>query len=273
MAKLAVLACPGMQPATRALITALARRGHRVAVLYDEDVRRWPDAEHFDLVLERIPDRAGGRHGAGIAGWLTAAASVSDPLEASSAARDKLAGGRLMAGAGLPVPPFLEVGEAAAGTDPDRWLGAPPWIAKPRGGGRGESVCLVESVAAAAALQERAGVPYLLQSYIARARCYRVLCSRDLVLAAYAKGTDGPLVASISKGSERLPVPEPVRSALCALGQPMVAALGGHIMGADILEGQDGGLWALECNTVPGFDAGSDIAGRWAQWLERNLLA
>jgi D-alanine-D-alanine ligase-like ATP-grasp enzyme len=53
----------------------------------------------------------------------------------------------------------------------------------------------------------------------------------------------------------------------------MVLATGGHIMGADILTDQTGKLWALECNSVPGFDPSSDVAQRWVRWLDRALLA
>jgi D-alanine-D-alanine ligase-like ATP-grasp enzyme len=44
-------------------------------------------------------------------------------------------------------------------------------------------------------------------------------------------------------------------------------------MGADILEDRAGELWALECNTAPGFDPAGDIAERWVGWLDRVLLS
>jgi hypothetical protein len=100
-----------------------------------------------------------------------------------------------------------------------------------------------------------------------------VLCSEDEVLADYAKAAPpGELVASISLGAAREAVPARDRERVRGFGQAMVRATGEHIMGSDILIDAHGELWALECNTLAGFDPHSDIAQRWVAWLDGHLL-
>jgi glutathione synthase/RimK-type ligase-like ATP-grasp enzyme len=50
---------------------------------------------------------------------------------------------------------------------------------------------------------------------------------------------------------------------MAQLAQRMVAALGGGLMGVDVLVGPDGRLLALEANAPFGFDVTDPQQGRW----------
>lgn len=272
VARIALLTDRPAHPATRALIRVLAQSRHSSRVLFVEECRTWPAPQRFDLVLERILDCRPDRW-AIVLQWLDNAACVSDPLAAASAAYDKLAGGELMAEAGLQVPAFMTVAQAVAHPCPHTALGPPPWVAKPRRGSMGNGIHLANCVADGLTLEGVRGAEYLLQRRIKDPLCYRVLCSDDEVLASYTKvAAPGELVASVTLGARRGAIMSDKREEVEMFAKRMVLAIGGHIMGPDILQDVDGALWALECNTAPGFDHASDIAERWLRWLDRRLL-
>ena len=137
---------------------------------------------------------------------------------------------------------------------------------------------LVRSLAEAYEHQGRIGKKCVLQQYVPTRTCYRVLCAKDCVIDAFSRITD-EIVANITQGAtgQSLGTSEKEKRIL-DLGKAMVDAVGGDIMGCDILEGEDGRLWALEINTSPGLRSYTDqvvdnIADEWINWLSRKYLS
>jgi glutathione synthase/RimK-type ligase-like ATP-grasp enzyme len=251
-----------MSPPTRATVDAWERR-MPVDVLLAEDLASWPSPDSYDLVQFRGLGLRGAKAREDIWDWLAEVPLLSDPLLALQRDHDKILGGWTLLDAGLPVPPFALLDEP--------WIthglpAGPPWIVKPVRGGQGAGVALVSSLDEALAHQDEVGRPCLLQEYIPTRRCCRVLCAPDDILAAYARVSD-EVVANVALGAAREDLDDS-DVAIRELGQAMVAAVGGHVMGADVLEGEDGRLWALEVNSGAGFDhERQDIADRWVDRL------
>ncbi len=151
-------------------------------------------------------------------------------------------------------------------------LGAPPWVAKPACGGAGEGIRLVEGAGQVRELDS--SLPYLLQRRLREARSYRVLCSPSRALSVYQRrARGGMLVQSISAGGVRVPVTDrDLRFRLAELGRRMCLAVGGDVLGCDVLEDDRGVLWALETNVNFGFDADdSALADQLVTEVARGL--
>jgi len=259
-------------PSSQPLIEAWFCSGAAVEVLHTEECPTWPAPDSYDLVHYRIIHLSDQEYSSDIIKWLGEVPLLSNSLSSIAADRDKLLGGRLLLEAGLPVPPFIPLNTSAETSVSKGLLGGPPYICKPVRGGRGDGVVLVRSVDEALTHQERVGRECLLQRYIPTRRCARVLCTSETVLAAYAKVTDD-IVASVTLGAAREEISES-EDAILELGLSMARAVQGDVVGADILEAEDGSLWALEANTAcPGFDPErTDIANIWVDYLIREHL-
>jgi len=265
--KVAVCASLPVTSPTGATIQAWARRT-TVDVLSAEDFPSWPSPDSYDLVQFRVLGLRGQKFRDDIWEWLAKVPLLSDPLPALQQDHDKLLGGRMLLDAGLPVPPFVPLKESWVAHESPA---GPSWIVKPVEGGRGVGVTLISTLEEATKHQNKVGRPCLLQQYIPTRRCCRVLCSRNEVLAAYAKVSD-EIVANVSLGAQREDLDDS-ETEIREMGMAMVRAVGGHVMGADILEAKDGGLWALEVNSAAGFDAErQDIADHWVDCLIRECV-
>jgi [lysine-biosynthesis-protein LysW]--L-2-aminoadipate ligase len=144
-----------------------------------------------------------------------------------------------------------------------------PMIVKPLYGARAAGVALVDTLEQALAHAKEYGRPCLLQRFVPAGRCIRVVATQERAIRVYEKrvGPDNP-IASVANGADRVlldPDPELERLA-CA----MVAAVGGGLMGVDVLEAA-GELWPLEVNASFAFDPeDTEIAQAFVGELERT---
>jgi len=157
--------------------------------------------------------------------------------------RDKRISQALFERAGLAVPPLFD-------RDP-----GPAWegrlIAKPIKGSKGEGVTVAD---------RWEGLPVdrwrlLVQGMIEPARLWRIICTPDRVLGGYRAVSDESVI-NLSRGATA-DANASISPALARIACSMCAAVGADATGADILEGQDGRLWALEANArfgLRGFD-------------------
>jgi len=122
-------------------------------------------------------------------------------------------------------------------------------IIKPRFGHSGREVYLAKNESDISDQQDE---DFLAQHYIKDATCIRVTASPTEILEAYKKiPPTGEVVANINKGSRAEPIT--LSSDMEQLAKQTVRALGGGLMGVDLLDSPEG-LFVLEANVPFGFD-------------------
>jgi glutathione synthase/RimK-type ligase-like ATP-grasp enzyme len=180
-------------------------------------------------------------------------------MVASSVASDKLLSAAAFQRTDLRHPLTWELGQAD-------W--AEPRIVKPILGSRGVGVALCRDLRQAKEHQQELGRRCLAQQRINVRRCLRVVASPLRVIKTYEKYVEpGTLIASVSQGADRRAVTASAEIARYATGA--VAALGGGLMGIDLLEEDDGALWLLEANGSFAFDEHDrEIVAGYADELE-----
>lgn len=261
--KVALLSGEPIPVSTSALVQGWRRAGAEACLLLMNQAEEWPDPTGFDLVCDRVLERQQHPFHSLLSAWLAQAQRVTEPLASSS-----VYGGhkerqlRTLQLAGLPVPEWELVSDPRA-----QRLGG-DLICKPLQGGRGYGVRRVHDLGEAQQHQEQLGRPCLLQRYLPHDRCIRVLGSADITLAVYGRLVDPRSgLASVSLGSERVPVDALEAQASAELARAASSALGYEICGADIIYTEEG-LWLLEVNLVPGCDPeDQQMIDRWVQWL------
>lgn len=204
----------------------------------------------------------------------SAGSAVLNPPKAIETAVDKyLATARLQA-AGLLVPPTIAcqtTEEALAGFHE---LGGDV-VVKPLFGGEGRGIIRVSDEGGARRvfqtleMQERV---FYLQTFVPHlGRDWRLLVLGDAVLGMQRVNPDD-WRTNISRGAKAVPLT--VTSELTELALRAARAVGAPLAGVDLLPGQDGRLYALEVNAVPGWRAlapttGVDVAMLVLQLLQR----
>lgn len=160
---------------------------------------------------------------------------------------DKLASHLRWASASLPQPDtwLLDDGDGVRFDE--------PMVLKPALSWGGKDVHRVSSMREAEEIAHGWASPAILQEEIEEAVCIRVIATPSRAFTAAEKlAQHGELVAAIGQGAEaRFIEPEP---ALRALACRMVEALGGGLMGLDVLRKPNGRLIALEANVPFGFN-------------------
>ena len=124
-----------------------------------------------------------------------------------------------------------------------------PVIVKPRLGHSGANIHLIAN---REDFESYRNEDFLVQRFIENAECIRVIASPSTALSSYKKISPGEeFIASIERGARRkaLTPSESIKQ----LAQSMVAAMGGGLMGVDILQSSEG-IFALETNIPFGFD-------------------
>lgn len=235
----------------RAVIDGFRRHGHKATLCAK------PNARHFDAGWVRIvPGTKTKPKDSGY--WLAAkeleerGVPLINSLRSHVIAADKMKSQEAFLEAGLSPPPAWGMNE---------WLPPEiyPVICKPISGSRGDGIALVGSKEEAERHESIEGRDCMLQEFVPSARCLRVICSQDRVVRVYEKRVEpGEIVASVARGAERIarvhPSPEVERMAM-----KMVRAVGGGLMGVDILEDAEGNLWPLEINSSFAFDPEDDV--------------
>jgi [lysine-biosynthesis-protein LysW]--L-2-aminoadipate ligase len=187
-------------------------------------------------------------------------------VRAIVASSDKLLTHALWASAGVAQPATWDL-EAV-----DRWPGrdGTPLVLKPSYCDGARHIGLVRSLAEAreqvaawredeARGGERRG-PALLQEWVEDPACVRIFATPDECSLAYEKHRDdGDLVTSGTVYPRVYEAPP----AMAELAQRMVAALGGGLMGVDVLTDASGRHLALEANAPFGFDVTDPEQGRF----------
>ena len=188
-----------------------------------------------------------------------------NPVRALLASSDKLVTHAVWAAAGLPQPASWDLAHLDAWPAPGR-----PLVLKPSFCDGARYISLVHDLAGARAVEadwradeaaggERRGTA-LLQEWIEEPACVRLFATPNDVSLAYEKSrTEGELVTHGTVYPRVYPPPPEMAD----LARRMVAALGGGLMGVDVLVRPGGGLVALEANAPFGFDVTDPEQGRW----------
>jgi [lysine-biosynthesis-protein LysW]---L-2-aminoadipate ligase len=195
-----------------------------------------------------------------------AGARLLNPTHALLASADKLMTHAAWAAAGLPQPATYDV-EAL-----DRWpadLGV-PLVLKPSFCDGARHIGLVHDLDEARATVarwraderqggERRGAA-LLQEHVVEPRCLRLFATPQRCSKAYEKSREPG--ALVTHGTVYPRVFEPDRE-VAELASAMVEALGGGLMGVDVLIDAAGRALALEANGPFGFDVTDPEQGEW----------
>lgn len=241
---------------------ALRRRGatvERLAAAPSGWATRGPPAERWDLAVTHVlvEEVAACAPTVRLASLLECAGVPTlNRLAAIVTSSDKLATHAAWAARGLPQPATVPLDAVDAWPAPGR-----PLVLKPSLGDGGRHVELVRDLAQARAIEaawrederhggERRGRA-LLQRWIEEPACLRLYATPERTSAAYEKARSPGALVTHGTVYLRVYAPPP---ALARLARSMVAALGGGLMGVDVLLDRDGRHWALEANAPFGFD-------------------
>ena len=241
---------------------ALERRGcevERLARIPPGWATHGPPPQRWDIVIPHVLVEEVAAFGATmqLASLLeTCGAALLNPLAAIVTSSDKLATHAVWAAEGLPQPVTASLGHV------DTWPAeGRPMVVKPALGDGARHIAMVDSLAAARAVEagwradeaaggERRGAA-LLQEWIPEPRCVRLYATPERTSPAFEKSRRPGALITHGTVYERICEPPP---AMAALARRMVAALGGGLMGVDILVDANGRQWALEANAPFGFD-------------------
>jgi glutathione synthase/RimK-type ligase-like ATP-grasp enzyme len=252
-----------------AWIAALEREGATVEVLAATPAawgRTGPPPGRWDLVIPHVlvEEVVAFSPTLRLAALLEAAGvPLLNPVGAILASSDKLTTHALWAAHGLPQPRVWPLDGLPVWPALDR-----PLVLKPSYGDGARHIVLVESLEAAreteaawrvdeAAGGERRG-PALLQEWIEEPACVRLFATPHAVSRAYEKSRRPGALVTCGTVYPRIYDPPPE---LAALARRAVAALGGGLMGLDVLIGRDGRHHVLEANAPFGFDVTDPAQG------------
>lgn len=239
-------------PVIRLLARALEENGSRADVI--DDPRQVLGAARWDAGFWRPDARS-----AEIAAYSRQAAVILEglgtpflnSLASMDRAASKLVSFALFTAAGLPVVSSWAAPRPGHTLDEDV---SGPLIVKPLWGKQARGVSLCPTVEEALTAAERLGAPALLQRPVPWRHQFRCVATPDDVIRVYRAENPRPDEPTISRFDRSTAVPfEPVPPEVAGLATAMVATVGGDLMRADVLEGQDGRLQGLEVNASFGF--------------------
>ncbi|MCV2488742.1 hypothetical protein OF117_05150 [Geodermatophilus sp. YIM 151500] len=188
-----------------------------------------------------------------------------NPVASLLASSDKLVTHAVWAAAGIPQPASWDLARLADWPAPGR-----PLVLKPSFCDGARYISLVHDLAGARAVEaawradeadggERRGTA-LLQEWVEEPACVRLFATPTDVSLAYEKSRGaGDLVTHGTVYPRVHPAPPEMAELACR----MVSALGGGLMGVDVLVEPGGRLVALEANAPFGFDVTDPGQGRW----------
>jgi glutathione synthase/RimK-type ligase-like ATP-grasp enzyme len=188
-----------------------------------------------------------------------------NPVTSLVASADKLVTHAVWAAAGVPQPAAWDLARVREWPVPGRQM-----VLKPSLGDGARYIELVGDLDAARAVEARwreheaAGGhrrgTSLLQEWIAEPACARVFATPTSTSLVYEKSREQGALVTHGTVYPRVYEAPPE---LAQLASRMVAALGGGLMGVDVLVEPDGRLVALEANAPFGFDVTDPEQGRW----------
>jgi glutathione synthase/RimK-type ligase-like ATP-grasp enzyme len=211
----------------------------------------WAELDSFDVAIVRANYWERGRRD------LLAKAMVIESLgipllnsvRSILSCADKAVSVRLLQAAGLDVP---ESWTWSAGLSlPERPDG---WVVKPRVGAHQRAVEVFARRADAQRYLESCSSEQLVQERIV-GRYWRVIATRERAVRTYTMPLDSRGVTELPDGVQRSVVERP-HPELEAVGVAAVRALGGTMLGVDVIEDTAGRYWTLEGNAGFGFNLG-----------------
>ena len=210
-----------------------------------------------------------------LANLAAAGARVLNPPRAIEVAVDKYLATTRLREAGLLVPETIVCQSVEQALEAFAALGGDV-VVKPLFGSEGRGITRIADEAIALrvfkALQQIDAVMYL-QRFVAHEGCdLRLLVVGDEVLGM-RRSHSHDWRTNVSRGAVAEPVE--VTAELAELARQAARAVGAEVGGVDLLPGQDGRLYAIEVNAVPGWRALSrvakvDVAGRVLSLLDRH---
>jgi [lysine-biosynthesis-protein LysW]--L-2-aminoadipate ligase len=188
---------------------------------------------------------------------------LTNPVSAIVASSDKLVTHALWAAHGLPQPTTWALDELR------RWPGG-QLVLKPALCDGARYITLVDGLEQARAVErdwradeaaggERRGAA-LIQEWVREPACVRLFATPHATSAAYEKSRHPGALITHGTVYPRVYAPSPE---LAGLAREMVAALGGGLMGVDVLVEPSGRMLALEANAPFGFDVTDPEQGRF----------
>ena len=124
---------------------------------------------------------------------------------------------------------------------------------KPLFGAQGRGLKLIRRQADLPPIEAQSGV-YYLQRFVGRERDhysdFRVLVSQGEVIAAMARHAQH-WITNVKLGAR--PVAITLDADLRDMAIAAAAAVGADFAGVDLIRGEDGSLWAIEVNSMPGW--------------------
>ncbi len=188
-----------------------------------------------------------------------------NPVTSLVASADKLVTHAVWAAAGVPQPAAWDLADVTGWPSPGR-----PMVLKPSLGDGARHIQLVHDLDEARVVEaawredeagggERRGAA-LLQEWVAEPAVVRLFATPDQTSLAYEKSREEGALVTHGTVYPRTYTPPP---AMAELARRMVAALGGGLMGVDVLVEPGGRLLALEANAPFGFDVTDPEQGRW----------
>jgi len=245
-----------------AWVDALTREGASVEVLAATPAawaRSGPPDGRWDLVIPHVlvEEVVAFSPTLRLATLLEAAGvPLLNPVSAVLASSDKLTTHALWAAHGLPQPRVWPLAGLPVWPAPGR-----PLVLKPSYCDGARHIALVHTLAEARRAAEgwradeaRGGEPRgpaLVQEWIEEPACVRIFATPREVSRAYEKDRHPGALVTHGTVYPRIYDAPPE---LAALARRAVAALGGGLMGLDVLIGRDGRHHALEANAPFGFD-------------------
>ena len=128
-----------------------------------------------------------------------------------------------------------------------------PLVLKPLFGAQGRGLKLIRRQADLPSLEAQSGV-YYLQRFVGLERDhysdFRVLVSQGEVIAAMARHAQH-WITNVKLGAR--PVAITLDADLRDMAIAAAAAVGADFAGVDLIRGEDGSLWAIEVNSMPGW--------------------
>lgn len=255
MSLVALVSQPG-NPWAQAWREGLSEAGHEVWEVneYSEGVQRdilsrrptfcVPLVLDEDVLAKR-QGALGSRFDAALALERSGAKMLNSTSSIAKSA-DKLRAAREFARYDLPHPKTIAI------ENHSHWPFAGWAILKPAHSSSGMNIHLVSSETEAREISRGWKSDPLLQQWVENPRCYRIIATAESCIYAIEKrAPEGELVAATNFGAERIYIdPSP---AMQKMAQETIQALGGGVMGVDILE-RDGQMMVLEANPAFAFD-------------------
>lgn len=264
MRKIAIIHDPSSSHA-RTWVSWLQSDGFCVDTIYDEDSFKCSRTNNYDLVIPLITisdyvnkDNARIR---ALTYFGSKSYKLLTPADAIAFSSDKLVTASVLQNNSLPHPQT-----SLAENFNWRRRQFTPVIVKPRFGHSGNGVYLVRSEEEFKKYQD---VDILVQRFIEHAECIRVIASPSGTLCAYKKiPPKGEIIANIDAGAVRAPLV--LTDEMRQLAESTVRALGGGLMGVDLLNSPEG-LFVLEANVPFGFDTkDSDFRRKLIDYIKKE---